>query len=54
MTRQQENTSRVKKPYQKPEIVYEKKLEVISAQCGSGFGGLSGCKKVVPCVRLKQ
>ena len=45
-----------KKPYQKPAVVFAKKIEVISAVCGSGYGGLGGiCQtSTPPCTRLKN
>lgn len=40
------------KKYEKPKIVFAKKIEVISAVCNSGFGGMNGCKSSIPCTRL--
>ena len=43
-----------KKKYQKPGIIFAKKMEVVSAVCSSGFGGLGGCKSVGTCARALQ
>lgn len=40
-----------KKPYQKPAVVFSKKIEVISAICDTARGGFAGCKKTAPCTR---
>lgn len=41
-----------KRPYQKPAVIFSKRIEVISAVCDTARGGLTGCKKVAPCIRL--
>jgi len=42
-----------KKKYQKPGIIFEKKIEVISAACASGFGGIGGCRTMGSCARAR-
>ena len=42
-----------KKAYQKPAVIYAKKIEVIAVPCLSPRGGFSGCRKPAdPCIRL--
>jgi hypothetical protein len=43
---------KVKKAYEKPRIVYEKKIEVLSTVCNSARSGFSNCMKAVPCLML--
>lgn len=41
-----------KKGYDSPKIVYEKKIEVLSAVCNSARDGFSNCMKIAPCLTL--
>jgi len=41
-----------KKAYKKPEIVYEKKIEVLSVVCNSSRIAPRVCMKAVPCTKL--
>lgn len=41
-----------KKAYKKPEIVYEKKIEVLSVVCNSARNGPHVCMKAAPCSKL--
>ncbi len=41
-----------KKVYDSPRIVYEKKMEVLSAVCNTARSGFSDCMKVNPCTTL--
>ncbi len=41
-----------KKPYQKPAVIFSKRIEVISAVCNTARGGQTGCMKASPCIRL--
>lgn len=43
-----------KKPYQKPAVIFSKRIEVISAVCGSARNNRPGCMKSVGagCTRL--
>lgn len=41
-----------KKAYDKPKIVYEKKIEVLSTVCNSARSGFSNCMKSMPCITL--
>ncbi len=44
-----------KKVYTSPDIVYEKKIEVLAALCGSTRSGWgSACRKTGPCTKLNQ
>jgi hypothetical protein len=43
-----------KKTYESPRIVYEKKLEVLSAVCDSSRSGFPMCQKSAPCTKLNQ
>jgi len=45
-----------KKKYEKPEVVFTKRIEVISAQCNSGWGIGGGCQTPGngACVRTKS
>ncbi len=48
------NQPAAKRPYTKPAIAFSKKIEIISAVCDSGFGGLSNCRKSsTPCLRSR-
>ncbi len=41
-----------KKVYESPRIVYEKRIEVLSAVCNTARSGFSNCMKTVPCLTL--
>ncbi len=41
-----------KKAYERPRIVYEKKIEVLSVVCNSAKSGFSNCMKTMPCLQL--
>jgi hypothetical protein len=41
-----------KKTYEKPRVVYEKKIEVLSTVCNSARSGFSNCMKSMPCLTL--
>ena len=43
-----------KKAYEKPAIIYSKKIEVISAVCNSAWGPGPGCKTPGKCVRIRN
>ncbi|MCK5426688.1 MAG: hypothetical protein KAJ34_03250 [Thermodesulfovibrionia bacterium] len=43
-----------KKRYERPRIVHEKKIEVLSAVCNSARSGWANCMKSVPCLKLVQ
>ena len=46
------NNKQAKKPYQKPEVIYSKKIEVISTTCNTARGNFSGCMKTSPpCIK---
>ncbi len=46
------NREKKKKAYERPRIVYEKKIEVLSVVCNSARSGFSNCMKAVPCLTL--
>ncbi|MCK5505664.1 MAG: hypothetical protein KAJ10_10900 [Thermodesulfovibrionia bacterium] len=43
-----------KKIYESPRIVYERKIEVLSAVCNTARGGFPNCMKSGPCTKLNQ
>ena len=38
-----------KKAYEKPRIIYQKKVEVLAAVCDSSFDGFENCQTAGPC-----
>ena len=45
---------KIKKRYEKPKVIYAKKIEVISAVCGSARAGAGSgtCMKSSPCIKI--
>lgn len=41
-----------KKVYDSPKIVYEKRIEVLSAVCNTARAPFGNCMKVAPCLTL--
>ena len=43
-----------KKSYQKPEIIYEKKIETLAKSCDSSWNNPDGCRTVGTCHPIDQ
>ena len=44
---------KTKRPYQKPAIIFSKRIEVLSVVCDSERQGFSNCKLVGTCARAR-
>lgn len=46
------NELQKKRPYQKPAVIYAKKIEVIAAVCNTARAPYGSCKKAGSCARI--
>lgn len=48
------NRPRDRKPYEKPRVTYEKKVDVLAVVCSSVYVGAQACRSVRPlCKKLR-